>query len=285
MGIFPWTVGLLSIIILLFWAQSNRLTEDVYIQNLIKNNLFDESHRLFSKISYNASEKFRQLAKPPDNTKSTSPQLTSRLHLYSISTHMSKTDQDVQKELFLKLINILYARLPIFDADPRKNEHLVEELFIEAFDYLSKPENRPKKRGTVSLSKAQFEDPHKEIKRDRFFHMLNGANGEILPKYPSVIPRLYDFFTTDKYQNGRYLATPFTSKEPVLLTLFDSQETVAAILQRRESIDQELQGEGTEEKIGELSQQFEEEFSSHLHPGINPKSIDFTVKKLSKRSS
>jgi len=283
MGILPWSIGLLSVLMLLFWAQSNRLTEDIFIQQLIKSNLHYESKQLFEKISHNASEKFRELSPPTDNEMKRAHPLTSRLHLRTL--FMSKTNQTIQKELFLRLVNILYADLSIFDADPKINQPHIENLFTEALEYLSKPENKPRGKAAISLSKAQFEDPLQEVKRDRFFHILNGANGEILPNHPCKIPRLYDFFTTDKYKNGSYLAAPFISKYEVLLTLFDTKETASAIIQRRASIAKELQQDDSENKIEELTQQFEEQFSNHLLQGIEPKSIDFSIKKPSNRSN
>jgi len=272
MGILPWSIGLLSVLMLLFWAQSNRLTEDIFIQQLIKSTLREESKQLFKKISDNASENFRKLSKRAHP-------LTSQLHLQTL--FVPKTDQNIQKDLFLRLVNILYADLPIFDADPKINQPRIEDLFVEALEYFSKAENKPKGKATSFFSKAQFEDPLKEVKRDRFFHILNGANGEILPEHPCKIPRLFDFFSTDRYEKGHHLATPFKSKKAVLLALFDTEETVSAIIQRRGSIDKELQKDDSENKIEELSQQFEEQFSPHLLTGIEPKSIDFTVKKPS----
>jgi len=285
MGIFPWSVGLISIAIMLFWAQSNRLTEDIYIQELIKLNLVAESKRLLSKISSNASEQFRE-KNPVDKNTPTRQPLTTRLHLQNLFNFGRKQELSSEKTLFLRLINILYGHLPIFDRDPRRNEQAVEDLFVEALEYLSQLETKPRKKEIGVLATASFEEPIAEIKRDRFFHMLNGANGEVLPDHPCKIPRLFDTLTTDGYKKrSPFIAAPFVAQRAVLLTIFENEATVEAVLQRRKAIDKELQKDDSENKIDELKRQFEEEFSGHLYPEIQPSQVDFTVKKLSRRQN
>ena len=256
MGILHWCIGFISIIIVLSWAQFGKQAETQLVHSIIEKHVQETFSDLYKKVTDKARN-----ALPKDPKEDSTPRkLSSKLHVTNLFQEQSPV-YPAQKELFFKLVDILYGSLPLFKPNGHNKEE-VRELFEEAFEYLK--QHNDKKMHVSSLANVIFDGFNKDKKQYILFHMLNGGETEICPKVPCVIPKLLDFVTTDNHKSWAdlYLARP-----QIILTIVNDKQATLQILEYRKQLFKQLSGIENKEN---LEKEFETAFSSYLPSEIAP---------------
>jgi len=267
MGILPWTLGSITILILLSLAQFTIQTENYIIHQALEISIANNSKTVFKKISDKASSSFK------NKDGSDRENLFTTLKLKDL---FSQNDENQQK-LFLDLVHILYDDLPIFSTDKTINAQRIQELFKEALQQIrTHPDHTT--YGKENFHLVSFEGSEQAIKAERFHYMLEGRKGEILPDHYCTIPKLFEFVDIPKEPKKKMLSA-FKAKTQILLAILKDENLVEQICEERKKIAKKLKSDKSEATVQKLNNDFQTTVSSFFPPDLQ-NSIDFDVYKF-----
>ena len=162
-------------------------------------------------------------------------------------------------------------------------QQLFEEVRAKALEWGPK---FPIRRAAL-IANVEMTGPRKDAKQFALFLVLRGGKGEVFRGAPCTIAPLLSFVSASRKD---VCLSPYLASIPLLMALFENNDTVRQVLEFREKALERFRNEEKsatglppdaqkEDLVDTLSSEFKAQFESQLPMGIDPQYIDFQVSK------
>lgn len=238
MGLLAWTSSAILIFSLLSYALFNSLAEQraftSYLSHEISSIEGTSFANLFAKTRYVYFQKSKDIPSPPDlpndqKSKIPKPRLTSKVHITPATFTSFKETPEADKSpnpggrLLYNLLKRLYPGIgALLDTSDNEAITLIMNALAEAF---VRYEGKFSSMNAVILANFELQDSRLQ---ECLWNMLHGRK-----KGKEVWPSLISFIS---FKKESFLTSLWLSPKVVLESIFEDEEVIKELLQKREEI-------------------------------------------------
>lgn len=291
MGLLPWSIGFSLLVAILCWSQFGRIHEEYMLHTAIVDVVTSSANTLYADMSQRSEDLYKKICpneqkperpkEPRHVRKSHQTPLTRKLHISALVSSGGGAEKQTQKLLFYRLLTILYGNQPLFHPE-KNNVEKLHELFDELFEQILALEGKFSVKTPELLGNIEFTGLDKHKKEFIRFLLLKGGKGEVFSRRSCTLAPLGKFIEIRK---RKQCMSVYLAPKPILLALFQNEETVHKVLETRREI-RRLIVKATEEKktggigidgIREEAETMLRQFESCIPTDIDPNQIDFAI--------